>query len=486
MRFKLLLISLSIAITVSACSKKTRVAGDDSGETPTDTTKTNNPSSPADTVPYTLVENFEAGTKGGYPAGDVTLSTGTWNFSEALIGDLATDKKIGDKSARFRASGTLSMNFDIRNVKKIFIKHAKFNNDANTTWRLFISTNQGADYKQLGSDISETNTSLAIDSFAVSDTGKVRFKIVNSSSAIRINIDDITFKGIGNSGVTIQVPDTAPVDTTNTTEVAAPRDITFGPDAPPLLGDNGNMMLGNPSGAEANIVFANNYLIDHKYFAESYSSTRSTPNWVSWHIDATNITGAVKRQDNFAALASLPSGWFLVQSNSYSSSGFDRGHNCPSADRTSSYDANSATFLMTNMIPQAPENNQKTWAGFENYLRGLVTAGNEVFVIMGSYGTGGTGSKGTFSTIANGSVTVPSNVWKIAVVIPNGSNDAGRINSSTRVIAINTPNTNSINQDWKSYIVTVQELETATGYQFFTNLPVDIRATLKSKRDSGN
>jgi endonuclease G len=138
------------------------------------------------------------------------------------------------------------------------------------------------------------------------------------------------------------------------------------------------------------------------------------------------------------------------------------------------------------MIPQAPENNKKTWASFEDYLRGLVTAGNEVFVIMGSYGTGGTGSKGTFSSIANGSVTVPSNVWKIAVVIPNGSNDAGRINSSTRVIAINTPNTNIVNQDWKSYIVTVQELETATGYQFFTSLPVDIRATLKSKRDSGN
>ncbi|WP_255412675.1 DNA/RNA non-specific endonuclease [Chitinophaga sp. S165] len=38
----------------------------------------------------------------------------------------------------------------------------------------------------------------------------------------------------------------------------------------------------------------------------------------------------------------------------------DRGHNCPSADRTSTT-ANSSTFLMTNMIPQAPQNNQQTW-----------------------------------------------------------------------------------------------------------------------------
>lgn len=484
MQFKLLLISLSIAITVSACSKKTRVAGDDSGETPTDTTKTNIPNNPVDTVPYTLVENFEAGTKGAYSAGDVALSTGTWRLSEALIGDSQADKKNDAKSVRLK-TGSVSMSFDIRNVKKIFIKHAKYGSDANTTWALQISTDQGLTYKQLGSEISENNTALVIDSFAVADTGRVRFMIVNSTST-RINIDDITFKGIGNSGVTINIPDTPPSDSQGSTEVAPPRDIISGVDAPPLLGDNGNMMLGNPSGAEANIVFANNYLIDHKYFAESYSSTRSTPNWVSWHIDATNITGAVKRQDNFAALASLPSGWFMVQSNTYSGSGFDRGHNCPSADRTSSLNANSATFLMTNMIPQAPENNQKTWAGFEDYLRSLVTAGNEVFVIMGSYGIGGTGTRGTFSTIANGSVTVPSNVWKIAVVMPNGSNDAGRINPSTRVIAINTPNINTVNQDWKSYIVTVQELETVTGYQFFSNLSQEIRTALKSKRDSGN
>ena len=49
-------------------------------------------------------------------------------------------------------------------------------------------------------------------------------------------------------------------------------------------------------------------------------------------------------------------------STSYSGSGFDRGHNCPSADRTGSTADNTATFLMTNMMPQAPTNNQQTWA----------------------------------------------------------------------------------------------------------------------------
>ena len=102
---------------------------------------------------------------------------------------------------------------------------------------------------------------------------------------------------------------------------------------------------------------------------------------------------------------------------------------------------------MTNMVPQAPQNNQQTWANFENYLREQVVAGNEIYIIMGSYGTGGTGSNGQANTVNSGHVTVPSNVWKVAVILPAGDNDIGRVTGSTRVIAINTPNINSINSD---------------------------------------
>jgi endonuclease G len=127
--------------------------------------------------------------------------------------------------------------------------------------------------------------------------------------------------------------------------------------------------------------------------------------------------------DNFAGWSGLPATWYQVESNSYSGSGFDRGHNCPSADRTSSTGANASTFLMTNMIPQAPQNNQQTWANLENYLREQVAAGNEVYIIMGSYGTGGTGSISTANTINNGHVNVPSNVWKDAQIIQKRDGD---------------------------------------------------------------
>jgi endonuclease G len=141
---------------------------------------------------------------------------------------------------------------------------------------------------------------------------------------------------------------------------------------------------------------------------------------------------------------------------------------------------------MTNMIPQAPNNNQKTWADLENYTRSLVNGGNEVYVIMGSYGEGGTGSKGGLTkTINNGKVTVPSQVWKVLVILPEGNGDVNRVNSNTRIIAVNTPNVNSIGLNWGAYRTSVDAIEAATGYDLLSNLPASVQAVVEAKVDNG-
>ena len=119
-----------------------------------------------------------------------------------------------------------------------------------------------------------------------------------------------------------------------------------------------NLAMGNPSGAVTDATSSpNNYLMAKTQYTLSYSRDKGKPNWVSWHLSSAWL-GSTARQDNFAADASLPSSWYHVGSTSYSGSGFDRGHNCPSADRTGSVADNTATFLMSNMMPQAPTNNQ--------------------------------------------------------------------------------------------------------------------------------
>ncbi|MCW3075276.1 MAG: non-specific endonuclease [Flaviaesturariibacter sp.] len=244
-----------------------------------------------------------------------------------------------------------------------------------------------------------------------------------------------------------------------------------------------NLAMGNPSGAVANASNYWNYLLTKTQFAMSYHRDRGTPNWVSWHLDPTWL-GSTPRQDNFSSDASLPSGWYRVGSSSYSGSGFDRGHNCPSADRTYSVADNSATFLMTNMIPQAPTNNQQTWANLENYCRTLVNQGNELYIIMGSYGTGGTGSAGTKSTIDAGRVTVPNRIWKVILVLPQGTNDVTRVTTGSRVIAINTPNINTTTS-WGGYRTTVDAIESATGYNILSAVSSSIQSVIESRVDSG-
>lgn len=243
------------------------------------------------------------------------------------------------------------------------------------------------------------------------------------------------------------------------------------------------MLLGNPSGATAEVSNPNNYLLTKPQYALSYSKNRGTPNWVSWHVSK-DWLGNAPRQDNFRSDMTLPEGWYRVKSSSYSGTGFDRGHNTPSADRTRTVEDNAATFLMTNIIPQAPRNNQETWANLEDYTRDLVQAGQEVYVIMGSYGIGGTGSNGTTNKIDEGRVTVPSRIWKVLVVLPEGNNDLSRINTDTRVIAVNTPNTQTVRSDWASYRTTVDAIEKATGYDLLSAVPTDIQEVLESRVDT--
>ena len=207
---------------------------------------------------------------------------------------------------------------------------------------------------------------------------------------------------------------------------------------------------------------------------------------MSWHLSRTSL-GQAPRQNNFRPDAALPRQFYQVAPASYSRSGFDKGHNCPSGDRTADLDANSATFLMTNMVPQAPKNNQQTWAHLEEYGRAQVQRGQEIYVIMGSYGRGGTGTNGFAQSLDQGRVTVPARIWKVLVILPEGINDLQRISTdpSVRVLAIDTPNDNAIAPDWKQYLTSVDKIEAATGLDLLSALPRDTQARLQKLIDTG-
>lgn len=246
-----------------------------------------------------------------------------------------------------------------------------------------------------------------------------------------------------------------------------------------------HLTMGNPSNAVKDINSSENYLLLKPQYTLSYNTTKGTANWVSWNLKKSNL-GNTPRQDDFRADDALPAQWYHVSQSDFSSSGFDRGHLCPSGDRTDNVSNNSASFLMTNMIPQAPNNNQYTWQDLESYCRSLVYAGSELYIIAGPYGTGGSGSNGgTTYSLAGGKVIVPQSVWKVVVVLSPGFAKVSDVTKNTRVIAVNMPNTQSIGSQWGSYRVSIDQLETLTGYNFLSEVPESIQNAIESSVDAG-
>ncbi|SEK42552.1 endonuclease G [Aquimarina amphilecti] len=398
-----------------------------------------------------FIETYESGSKSSYAGASVTLSSGDWYLSDALLGGLSNDRKYGSKSVRIRNTGYAIMSFNMDNgAETVRIRHAKYGNDGTSTWRLIASYDDGVSWYYVGSTVTTNSTTLNTVSFEVNESGSVRYGIQKiSGGSNRVNIDNVevvtSSTGGGNAGI------------------------------------DSNITFGNPSDANTN---STNYYLSKPDFSLSYNNNTGTANWVSWHLSSA-WTGNTPRCNCFKRDNDLPSSFFRATSSDYTNSGFDRGHLCPSADRNGSEDSNENTYYMTNIAPQAPDNNQRSWANFENYLRSLTLEGNEVHIIAGVAGSGGTGRNGFASSIDGGNITVPDSFWKVALILPNGSDDINRVTTSTRVIAINIPNDQGISTDWTQFRTSVNSIESLTGYDLFENITNSVESVIESVVDNG-
>lgn len=270
-------------------------------------------------------------------------------------------------------------------------------------------------------------------------------------------------------------------------------------DLTPEAGDN--MYMGNPDDAGTSTTAnAENYLlIKEGLYAVSYNSSRRIPNLVSWHLDVGDFTSGVRYDGDFFEDEGLPASWYRVDHQDYTNSGFDRGHMCPNADRNSTYELSKETFYTTNIVPQAPRNNQNVWKDLEEECRDIAQSGNELYIIAGvwddSNGGGGVGSQGAQTWINDADnepeyewVCVPEYLWKVILVMDESDEDdierASTLNCD--MIAIWIPNTqDSADEDWTYYAVPVDEVEEKTGYDFFENLPDDVEDYLERQAYTG-
>lgn len=232
-----------------------------------------------------------------------------------------------------------------------------------------------------------------------------------------------------------------------------------------------HVKLGVPTDADP----SDDYLMDKGVYVTSYNPNRRGANWVAWRLQRGDL-GEVKRKNKFESDDALPGGMLRVHASDYSGSGYDRGHLCPSADRTSDRESNQATFLMTNIHPQVHELNDGPWRELEEHERLVASRERkELYIVAG----------GVFgrvpSTIGRAAVAVPDASFKIIAVLEPGQG-AGEITASTPLIAAIMPNRPGISQrPWRAYLVSVDDVEQATGYDYLSAIAPSIQRVIEAK-----
>lgn len=243
------------------------------------------------------------------------------------------------------------------------------------------------------------------------------------------------------------------------------------------LKNNPNLISTIPTTDQSEII------LSREQYVLSYNKHYRGPNWVAWKLDKSSL-GTSGRSNNFQLDYDLESyfithdsSYHAVDSTEYKGSCFDRGHQIPSADRTSTTANNETTFLMSNMSPQTAFLNRTIWENLESYTRDLVKNKNKkVYVIAGPIYDQDYGNIGP-----NKDIKVPSKAFKIVYILENDQNISD-INQETPTIAVIMPNTlkdgsvpdfsngcktitaNTLVDDskslmWEKYKTTVNEIE---------------------------
>ena len=235
-------------------------------------------------------------------------------------------------------------------------------------------------------------------------------------------------------------------------------------ETPEILRDGSTLLICHTSsetvnGAKKDVV---TYTIE--YDKKEYHSR-----WVAFRFDSATRKKNVSRSGSFMDDPLLPSD---CQIGSSSYSGYDRGHLCASADRLYSLDANQNTFYMSNMSPQLSSFNQGYWVTLEGLVQKL--GRNEGFSDTLYVVKGGTIRDGQILTHVNRSngakVAVPKYYFMALLRIKNG------IYSSIGFL-LEHKNYNYTYEDpvaesaMKKHAMSINQLETTTGINFFPNLP---------------
>lgn len=208
----------------------------------------------------------------------------------------------------------------------------------------------------------------------------------------------------------------------------------------------------------------NNRMLEYEGFSVAFNPEMHQPNYVVWTLDPTetdgsNTRGNVQFMEDFRVkgCASLAD---------YRGSGFDRGHMAPAADMKWSEKAMADCHFLTNMCPQDKRLNSGAWATVEKNSRNWAKKHGPLVIVCGPIL-----SDRLTRSIGETPVPVPERFFKV-ILAPQATPPLG--------IGFIMPN-GYVEGGAQSTVVSIDDVENITGFDFFSELPDDIESVVESQ-----
>jgi len=204
--------------------------------------------------------------------------------------------------------------------------------------------------------------------------------------------------------------------------------------------------------------------IPQRGFTLVYRDDAGQAAWVAYVLTGRQVAAANEpRSNNFRPDQAVAGG--TAGDADYEGSGYDRGHLAPAEDLSYSRETMRASFLYSNVSPQLPAFNRGVWRRLEELVRFWATAYDSVFIVTGPVLQEG------LRKIGPNHVALPLQFYK--VVLRNGADGPRGIGFLLR----HEPSSATL----RSFVVPIDEVEQATGLDFFPQLPDEIEIRVEKE-----
>jgi endonuclease G, mitochondrial len=221
-------------------------------------------------------------------------------------------------------------------------------------------------------------------------------------------------------------------------------------------------------------------VVMHSCMALVYNEPYEQAKWVAHIVEPDIIDGRITRSNDFRPDPMIKTGStdeidFFAKATGpdgvvmYDGYGYDRGHLAPSADFRWSLTALSESYFYSNMSPQKDEFNRELWADLEAKVRGYIfrNKGSRLFVVTGPI----LEANPPRVPRSPSHVAIPKAFFKVMADLDHG-----------KAIGFLVPHENSATP-LSTFAMSIDDIEKATGIDFFANLPDDVEAKLEAQKE---